>query len=252
MGHGYKHGSGGGTSLNFKVVGGLTRPTNPPEKTIWVNTATPITSYIFSATEPSSAEEGMVWISVGTASNVAFSATKKNPIMVYPLYAKQYVSGAFESVSAMSYQEGWKEWSRYLVSASGLAPELGEMIVRGESGVSMSITNRSGGGITIKRTSGNAGFVSAFSENKFNVSEFKTMRIKTGNVNYGEQIYIGLHNSNTTVQNENTYSRVMRIVAGTENKLDISDLSGGYYLAFGFSAAGYTQEAEILEITLEY
>lgn len=244
--------SGGGATMNFKVVGGTTAPISPKENTIWINTATPITSYIFSATEPSSVEPGMVWISVGVASNVAFSATKKNPIMVYPLYAKQSVSDAWASVSAMSFQEGWKEWSRYLVSAAGIAPELGEMIIRADSGVSMSITNRSGGGITIKRTSGNAGFVSAFSENKIDVSEFKTMRIKTGNVNYGEHIYIGLHNSNTTVQNETTYSRVMRIVAGTENKLDISDLRGGYYLAFGFSAAGYIQEAEILEITLEY
>lgn len=242
--------SGGGATMNFKVVGGTTAPSNPKENTIWINTATPITSYVFSATEPSSAEEGMVWISVGAASNVAFSATKKNPIMVYPLYAKQSVSGAWASVSAMSYQEGWKEWSRYLVSAAGIAPELGEMIIRADIGVSMSITNRSGGGITIKRTSGNAGFVSAFSENKIDVSEFKTMRIKTGNVNYGDQIFIGLHVSNSAVQS--AYTRVMNVSAGTDNKLDISDLNGGYYLAFGFGVYGYIQEAEILEITLEY
>lgn len=242
--------SGGGATMNFKVVGGTTAPINPNENTIWINTATQITSYSFSATEPSSVEPGMVWISVGTASNVAFSATKKNPIMVYPLSAKQYVSGAWVSVTAMTYQEYWKEWSRYLVSAAGIDPELGEMKVYGESGVSMSITPLSSGGIVIKRTSGNAGFVSAFSENRFDVSEFKTMRIKTRNVNYGDQIFIGLHVSNNAVQS--AYTRAMNVSAGTDNKLDISDLNGSYYLAFGFSVFGYIQEAEILEITLEY
>lgn len=42
----------GGTSLNFKVIGGITEPSNPKENTIWVNTGTEITSWDFSATEP--------------------------------------------------------------------------------------------------------------------------------------------------------------------------------------------------------
>lgn len=48
--------SGGGTSLNYSVVGGTTEPTSPKENMIWVNTETEITSHVFSATEPVSVE----------------------------------------------------------------------------------------------------------------------------------------------------------------------------------------------------
>ena len=97
---------GGGTALNFRVVGGTTAPTNPAENCIWVNTDTPITSWIFSATEPSPAEAGMVWISTGTSSQVEFNALKKNAIQVYPISAKQYIGGAWVDKTAKSYQGG--------------------------------------------------------------------------------------------------------------------------------------------------
>lgn len=47
--HGF---GGGGALLNFNVVNGTTTPTNPKENTIWVNMASPITSWYFGADEP--------------------------------------------------------------------------------------------------------------------------------------------------------------------------------------------------------
>lgn len=111
MGWGTGNIGGGSGGLNFKVVGGTSEPSSPKESTIWVNTDTKITSWIFSATEPETSAEGMVWISVGTSSAVAFTATKKNPIMVYPISAKQYIDGAFADKEAMTYQNGkWVDW----------------------------------------------------------------------------------------------------------------------------------------------
>lgn len=102
---------GGGESLNFKVVGDTTEPTSPNENTIWVNTDKKITSWIFSATQPKTATEGMVWIFTSKFSDVEFNALKKNGIQVYPISAKQYVSGAWVDVSAKSYQGGeWVDW----------------------------------------------------------------------------------------------------------------------------------------------
>ena len=104
-------GGGGGAALNFRVVGGTTAPSNPAENCIWVDTDTPITSYVFSATEPSPAEAGKVWITTGTYSPVAFNALKKNGIQVYPISAKQYIGGAWVEKTARSYQGGdWIEW----------------------------------------------------------------------------------------------------------------------------------------------
>jgi hypothetical protein len=106
--------SGGGAGLNFKVVGGTGTPSNPKENTIWVNTNVEITSWIFSATQPTGSN-GMVWFYTGTTSAAEFNALKKNGMTVYPLYAKQYDSGAWVDKSAKSYQGGeWVEWVIYI------------------------------------------------------------------------------------------------------------------------------------------
>lgn len=104
---------GGGAALNFKIIGGAVQPDNPAENTIWVNTNAEITDWTFAATEPAAAE-GMVWIKTGSASPVAFNALKKG-IVVYPVNVKQYVSGAWVTKEAVSYQNGaWKNWIVYL------------------------------------------------------------------------------------------------------------------------------------------
>lgn len=100
----------GGTSLNFKVVKNP-QPANPSPNTIWINTDHKINGYSFSATQPESMAEGEVWFAIGAVSDIAFSATKKNPVMVYPLSAKQHIGGALVDVTAKSYQDGeWVDW----------------------------------------------------------------------------------------------------------------------------------------------
>lgn len=102
----YGFGGSGGGGLNFKVVGGTTQPTNPTENAIWVNTSVSITDWVFSATEPEGYAHGMVWFSTGTSSAGEFNALKKNGIQVYPISAKQYVSGAWANVEAYIQKDG--------------------------------------------------------------------------------------------------------------------------------------------------
>ena len=112
MAKGFKHGAGGGgTALNFKVVGNP-QPESAKGNTIWVNTDVPIGAWYFAATQPENLIEGDVWFSVGTISPVEFNALKKNGIQVYPLKARQYINGAWVDVTAMIYQGGaWvKMW----------------------------------------------------------------------------------------------------------------------------------------------
>lgn len=101
---------GGSNPLNFKVVGNP-QPSNPSENTIWLNTDVPITSWIFSATEPEALTEGMVWFPTGVSSSAEFNALKKNGIQVYPIFAKQCVGGAWVTKTAKIFQGGtWKDW----------------------------------------------------------------------------------------------------------------------------------------------
>lgn len=104
MGQAFLHGNGGANLLNFKVVGGTTAPSNPKENTIWVNKADEITCWTIGTTQPANPVEGMAWIATGTFSTSAFNALKKNAIQVDPIYAKQYVSGAWVSKTAKIYQ----------------------------------------------------------------------------------------------------------------------------------------------------
>lgn len=107
---------GGGANLNFKIVGGTSAPANPNENTIWVNTSQKITGYYFSATQPENMDDGEVWISIGKSSPVAFNSLKKNTVQVYPLSAKQYVSGEWVNKTAKTYQSGaWRDWIVYLI-----------------------------------------------------------------------------------------------------------------------------------------
>lgn len=109
----------GGGGLNFKVVDGLTQPSDPDENTIWVNTDTPITGYYFTAEQPENMADGEVWFSTGTSSAAAFNAARKNTVMVYPISAKQMVDGVLVDVTAKSWQNGeWVDWinTTYLYS----------------------------------------------------------------------------------------------------------------------------------------
>lgn len=110
MGIGMKHGASA-PILNFKVVGGTTQPENPSENTLWVNTAA-LSSYIFAPEAPELPAEGMVWFALGNSSTASFNALKKNALILCPLYARQYRSGAWEEVQAKTFLNGaWADWS---------------------------------------------------------------------------------------------------------------------------------------------
>ena len=125
MGKGYKHGGSGGASLNFNVK---TYPSEtelksakPSENTCGVITTTTMTSWAFTATEPTEPEVGMVWISVGNSSSAEFNALKNNTLQVYPMKAKQYESGKWVDKVAFIYQNGeWVDLITYLTKGADL------------------------------------------------------------------------------------------------------------------------------------
>lgn len=98
-----------GGGLNFSVVDGLTQPGDPKENMIWVYTEG-MTGWYLAAEQPEEMAEGEVWISTGTASQVAFNVLKKGTVMVYPMFAKQMVDGVLDEVTAYIWKNGtWVE-----------------------------------------------------------------------------------------------------------------------------------------------
>lgn len=95
--------------LNFKVVGGTTKPTSPANNTIWVNTSTTITSWEVNPNTPTQTTNGKVWIYVGVSSDLSFNALKTNAIQLYPIEVYQYYSSKWNKMAAEGYQNGtWK------------------------------------------------------------------------------------------------------------------------------------------------
>lgn len=118
---------GGGAPLNFKVVGGTSTPSSPEENTIWVNTSTEISRWLFSPIEPTSPKEGMVWFFANTSSSVTFNALKKDNIRLCPTVTKQYENSTWVTKTAQGYQNGkWTKLqvSKYYIFQAGVGPSV--------------------------------------------------------------------------------------------------------------------------------
>lgn len=210
---------GGGGGLNFQVIGGATAPNNPKENTIWVNTSTTITDWVFSATQPTEAT-GRVWISTGASSPVAFNALKKNGLQVYPVAAKQYIDGEWLDKTAKSFQGGaWVDWWDGVLYNAG---NTYDDITGGYSGVGdyVSATNSDG---RLNLQVQNGATAALITEQAINLTGFKTLKV-TGN-GTSANCFAGIvsdrsanFSSTVVMENQGTYS------------LDISSVEGLFYV----------------------
>lgn len=105
-------GSGGG--LNLKVVGGTTKPTNPRDNTIWINTSVAITDYVLSLTQPETGTEGLVWIKTADT-GVEISVDRKGRVLLHLAAAKIYHEDSWQYVTAFLFAGNWQQFSSYLV-----------------------------------------------------------------------------------------------------------------------------------------
>lgn len=237
MGTGFKHGAGGGNPLNFKVVGNP-QPSNPKENTIWINTDDKITSYIFSATQPTGSA-GMVWISTGTTSTVAFNALKKNGIQVYPISAKQYVSGAWVDVTAKSRQGGeWVDWwngelykigNEYASLTGGWgSTDIGYLWAG--STVWMNPAKKNANSITVQSISDKGSAVGT--KNKIDVTDYTKLEVKLTANGGNENSVVAISSERECNASNASFAGKVKYASGTNIivTLDISKISGSYYV----------------------
>ena len=243
--------NGGGAPLNFKVVGNP-QPTNPRENTIWINTDTAVTGYVFSAAAPSSPTQGMVWISTSFYSTSEFNALKKNGIQVYPSYAKQYVNGTWVTKEVKIYQGGaWKQ------------PWDGKLFFNGAFRV-ISGLNGTGVGATV-RIEGSNLFINAdneyawpYSIERIDLTDVKTIVVKMESPSFtwnnrpwgGFGVCKNIPTSGGSI--DAAYKHFNTSDPRGEYALDVSGLNGEYYLGFAISdTSGKAAVYYISEIRLE-
>lgn len=100
-------GGGSGGGLTFTAVGGTTRPEKATLNMVWVNTDHEITDYVLSSAAPETPVNGMVWTRIENTAKTKVSATVGEEwIVLYVLYTKQYISGAWTDKTAYMYTGG--------------------------------------------------------------------------------------------------------------------------------------------------
>ena len=121
MAKGFKHGTSSKTEnpLKFAVVAyasevdlNTATPEDTTITTIGVVTTNPINGWYFSSVQPENMKEGEVWFATDKSSSTEFNALNNNNIMVYPVGAKQMVSGELKDVTAKTYlKDVWVAWA---------------------------------------------------------------------------------------------------------------------------------------------
>lgn len=102
------------SDLNFNVYSVPSKPTTAGvENDIAIITSVSIPNWILSPDTPSGTprSDGDVWIRYSVTGKTTFNALKNNTMMIATIKAWQYVDDAWVDVEAVSYQNGeWHEW----------------------------------------------------------------------------------------------------------------------------------------------
>lgn len=274
----------GGVPLNFSVTAYASEsglPTSARENAIAVITNTAITSYIFSSEEPAQPTAGMVWIKHSAGGSIEFSATSKNPIMLCPNFAKQYVGGTWVDKTVRIFQDGeWKELAAYLYNNGDQCTALtgGYKTVAtgyGEApgGTPTTLTYGSSSVfIEFKSTTSGTNFGGIWvTKNKIDLTPYtKLCMIGTLKAYSPKYQHAGTSSlcvfrtaSTNIVWNEDTVASIGAVVGNSESNLgtktltnpvlDVSNVSGEYFIGI----SGYTQgnstwsQATIAKLYLE-
>ena len=231
----------GANPLNFTVLGGLSAPANPKENTVWLSCDAEITTWVFAPTEPENPVEGMAWIKTGLASKQSFNALKDKEITLCPLSASVYGGGAWQSVGAKIFKGQWLSWwNGQLYEYGESFPHItgGWLAVKQKYDIDLNSSNIS---LTEKESSlllsvpaleyGYANCGAMMTVNKIDLTDVSSLSVtghcsKTHAMN---RLYVTQNNA-TTWYSKNAPAAI-QLVAEGETVLDVSALTGSYYVA---------------------
>ena len=200
---------------------------------------------------------GHVWFETGNSSLASFNALKKNSVMVYPLRAKMYQNdGKLASKNVKLYQNGaWRDLSQYLFNlgdeftdvTGGWMTEAVRLQSGGQQAEAPVVTKQSNGGVKLHMDYG-SGIYRA--KNKIDLTDVNTLTFngeineRTGNDNW-MGMYVWSAIGSYYVDNVSASVTVKGTKRTGDITLDVSKLSGSFYVGFGLhenttgSDAGY-------------
>ena len=235
-------------NLNFRVYTATAVPITGAENDICVISSVPMKNWILSPDEPSGAPktDGDVWITYSTSGNV-LNILKQDSMMIAPISAKQYISGAWVDQTVKSYQNGaWVDWVTFLynngdecLDFSGGFNTYGYRISGSSSSIKAPTLTKDETSMTIAETSTSAYAGAVFHENPFKVDDFSKITVVSSGKTGDKSPQLGV--SKTKATGFVLESAVMYLPTEGTAEIDISTLSGEYY--FVVSLAGDYKKA---------
>ncbi|MBP3420218.1 MAG: hypothetical protein J6K74_06500 [Marinifilaceae bacterium] len=251
--------TGSGDSIVLNVVGGTTQPSNPSKNTVWVNTSTAITGWCFSKDEPSPITNGMVWFYTVPNSPLAIDILEENSIYLYPLYAKQYVNGAWTVMETKIYQDGaWSDLSVRLYYYGYEKTELtGGFSRTWRNGIGSKTFTKNADNLYLKSSGSEMGGsnFTVGTAYKIDLTGYSTLnaRIKCTTMT-SSNFYISVHESTNDVEpyTPSCHTSKSTVYEGILS-LDISSVSGEYYVLLGVSGSNINNRCEcyVYEVYLQ-
>ena len=236
---------GGGGGLNLKVVGGTTQPTAPRENTIWVNTTTAITGYALSPTQPETGTEGLVWLKTADT-GVEINVGRKNAVLLHLAGGKLHSGGKWLNINAFVYannvwtqfaQEGLMIFSREEEEYDAIIAKLKNSSEEGQylkkSDVNPYIRFYLWYGSEIKR-----GY---YCIAPVDVTNFSVLEV-VGYSNTDKKTAFGL---STAAGTKLDAAKQTFTTDESVNKVDISNLTGEFYIGFSLNRVNDSTSAEI-------
>lgn len=243
---------GGGSDLNFSVVGSPTQPSTPKENTIWVKTETKIPNWVFSPTAPTAPEGGTVFFKTALTSSVGFNALRKNEIAVLPTSAQQYIGGQRKNIEAHAFIGGtWVQfsWTRVYLYNRGDSCNAITGGWRSDNGSSWLATGtyniNDNGNIYLK---GNKSGLWVHTINAVDITAFKTLNAVISYAK-GTRLALSVFTPTTEWNMDGDVSRKEISASGTV-MLDISSLTGKHFIGIGAHSSTGLAEMKVSEVWL--
>lgn len=246
-------GGAGGAALNFKIIANTSLPNSAEDNTIWIDTNTPITDWIFSMTQPG-AVDGRVWIATGDPSVAEINALKKNGIQVYLISAKQCISGTWVDKASKIYQNG--NWIELFVW-DGQLYESGNEFISDTGGLEFSVgrTSAYSAGIGTKgsetiilecNVQGTA--IEAVTANKIDLTNYSTLKCNITSFKKWGRFVIA-----STKEHDGAGVAFNDLSGTGVNSMDVSGLNGSYYICVytHFAYDGSETHVEFEKLWLE-
>ncbi len=98
--------SGGTAAPPFCITGGPSRPQDPAENTLWVQTETPIPAWHIAYDAPAEPLPGQLWLRLGPVSTIVLNALRENAALLKLDACSQYEEGAWLGRALELYQGG--------------------------------------------------------------------------------------------------------------------------------------------------